>query len=319
MPRRFIFMIPALLTALLFSFSAIFGQRAAKLFGPLRANALRLLIACVVLGILTAVVDAVRGQPSCFPGVFPALFLSGMVGFGLGDVGLFLAYSRLGARLTILINFSVGTLCAAWGDQLLLGISLTGGQWGGVGLVLAGLGLALWPVSVAGQRVRLPWSGLACAAVAGLGQGFGTTLTGWANQLAGSRQVVVHGISQAFQRSTAGVLVAMLVWGGWWFFQGKKRVAARPVGSKSPHRKHAGFWLAGAALSGPVAGVSCYQWARLELPSAVVVAVAATSTLWVIPLARWIEKDRPALRQTAGTFVAVGGIALLYLVRRPGG
>ena len=68
-----------------------------------------------------------------------------------------------------------------------------------------------------------------------------------------------------------------------------------------------------AALFGPVAGVSCYQWARLELPSAVVVAVAATSTLWVIPLARWIEKDQPGFRQVAGTVLAVAGIAVLYL------
>jgi hypothetical protein len=303
-------MLPALLTALLFSFSAVFGQRAARLFGPLRANALRLTLACIVLGLVTLIVDASRGQPSWFNSVFPALFLSGALGFGMGDIGLFLAYPKLGSRLTILINFSLGTLCAAWGDQIVLGQHLATNQWGGVGLVLAGLAMALWPT--AGSR-RLPWSGLAWASLAGLGQGFGTTLTGWANRLAEQQHVVIHGISQAFQRSLAGVLVSVTVWLLWSRVAKPQPAAAGAPPAKTPKGKHAGFWLTGAALFGPVAGVSCYQWARLALPSAVVVAVAATSTLWVIPLARWIEKDQPGFRQVAGTVLAVAGIAVLYL------
>ena len=305
-------MIPALLTAFLFACSAIFGQRAAKLFGPLRANAIRLSIACAVLGFLTWIADGIQGHSSWHPAVFPALFLSGAVGFGFGDIGLFLAYPRLGARLTILINFSLATLFAAWGDQVLLGEHLTLPQWSGVVLVLAGLGLALWPAGKAGLRARAPWSGLGFAALAGAGQGFGTTLSGWANRLAEQQHVTIHGISQAFQRSTAGVLVAVTVWAVWqrWL---KKPDAAPGNASLPVRRKHAGFWMTGAALFGPVAGVSCYQWARLQLPSAVVVAIVATSTLWVIPLAKFIDKDHPTLRQVAGTIVAVAGIAVLYL------
>lgn len=304
-------MFPALLTAFLFACSAIFGQRAAKLFGPLRANAIRLSIACAVLGILTWITDGIQGHSSWHPAVFPALFLSGAVGFGFGDIGLFLAYPRLGARLTILINFSLATLFAAWGDQALLGEHLTLPQWSGVVLVLAGLGLALWPTGQPGLRARAPWSGLCFAALAGAGQGFGTTLSGWANRVAEQQQVSIHGISQAFQRSTAGVLVAVTVWAVWrtWL----KKPEAVSGASLPARRKHAGFWMTGAALFGPVAGVSCYQWARLQLPSAVVVAIVATSTLWVIPLAKMIDQDHPTLRQVAGTLVAVAGIAVLYL------
>lgn len=334
-------MIAALLTALLFAFSAIFGQRAARLFGPLRANASRLCIACAMLGILTFFIDGAAGRSSLTAAVFPALLLSGAVGFGLGDIGLFLAYPRLGARLTILINFSLGTLFAALGDRWLLGESMTTGQWGGVALVLSGLVLALWPgsrVPGVGPGRIVPWAGLGCAVMAGLGQGFGTTLSGWANRIAAEHGVEVHGISQAFQRSIAGVVIAVTVWWVWktWFAAGTGAVAGRdnadaagktggiPTGTGSvrtprkgtpPVRRHAGFWLVGAAMFGPVAGVSCYQWARLHLPSAVVVAIAATSTLWVIPLAKWIDRDHPTLRQVVGTVVAVAGIAVLVLVR----
>lgn len=307
-------MIAALLTAILYACSAIFGQRAARLFGPLKANALRLLIACVLLGILTWVTDALLGRTSLIPAVYPALFWSGAVGFGLGDVGLFLAYPRLGARLTILLNFSLGTLFAAWGDQLMLGETLALPQWGGVGLILTGLAMALWPEGGPGARAAAPWSGLGFATLAGAGQGFGTTLSGWANQVAASHQVTIHGISQAFQRCTAGVIVAVGVWLVWRVWLKRPDQAPEPPGRKLP-LKRPGFWLAGAAVFGPVAGVSCYQWARLELPSAIVVAVVATSTLWVIPLAKWIEKDHPGRRQTAGTILAAAGIAVLYLVR----
>jgi drug/metabolite transporter (DMT)-like permease len=306
-------MIPALLTAVFFAFSAIFGQRAAKLFGPLRANALRLSLSCVLLGLLTWIADGISGKPSLFAAVFPALFLSGMVGFGMGDIGLYLAYPRLGARLTILINFSLATLFAALGDYAMLGLTLTSPQWAGVFLVLSGLGVALWPGASVGPTVKAPWVGLGFATLAGAGQGFGTTLSGWANRIAQENQVNVHGISQAFQRCTAGLLTALLVWGIWHWWNGKTSKSGTSPDNK-PRGKHAGFWLTGAALFGPVIGVSCYQWARQLLPSALVVAITATSTLWVIPLARLIDKDRSTFRQTVGSLLSVSGIAVLYLI-----
>ncbi|MDB6071318.1 MAG: protein of unknown function transrane, partial [Verrucomicrobiales bacterium] len=195
----------------------------------------------------------------------------------------------------------------------------------------------LWPAAgaagagSAGIPARVvPWAGLGCALMAGLGQGFGTTLSGWANRIATANHVEIHGISQAFQRSIAGMLTAVGVYWIWrtWFRgaeartedhapgAGPKSVPAGAKKSAAPVRKHAKFWLVGAAMFGPVAGVSCYQWARLHLPSAVVVAIAATSTLWVIPLAKWIDRDHPSLRQVLGTVLAVGGIAVLCLVGR---
>lgn len=317
-------MIPALLTAVLFAGSALFGQRAAQLWGPLRANALRLSLASAVLGALTLALDALWQQSSLQAAVFPWFFLSGLLGFGLGDIGLFLAYPRLGARQTILVNFSLGTLCAAWGDHWLLGEPLARRQWLGVVFVLAGLGVALWPRRPEGPAAASsPWSGWAFASLAGAGQGFGTTLSGLANRAAEAQHLSVHGISQAFQRSTAGVLVGILAWGAW---QG-----ARPARGQDPGRagdeldfgirtapRRAAGAIAGAAFLGPVAGVSCYQWARLHLPSAVVVALAATSALWVIPLAKWMDGDHPTRRQILGTGVAVGGIAVLCLAGKAG-
>ena len=79
--------------------------------------------------------------------------------------------------------------------------------------------------------------------------------------------------------------------------------------------KNGGCWMAGTAVWGPVLGVSCYQWARMSQSSAIVLAVAATSTLLIIPLARIVEKDKPGPRQLLGTVLAAGGVIALCLVR----
>lgn len=309
-------MAAAILTAFLFALSAAFSQRTARLMGPLEANAARLAIACAALAVITWIVDATRGVQSVHPSVFPALLLSGVIGFGIGDIGLFLAYPRLGSRLTILINFSTGTLFGAAGDWIWFGQSLSGGQWGGVMLILAGLAVALWP-RAPGHGTVVPVAGILLAVLAGFGQGFGTTVTGYANRLAEEGAISVHGISQAFQRSIAGVLVAAGALAVWRIRGRRLPEGPEPVRADGPAapRSRMAFWLTGTALFGPVLGVSCYQWARLQLPTAIVVAVAATSTLLIIPLAYVTERELPTVRQFTGTVLAAAGIIWLCLVR----
>jgi drug/metabolite transporter (DMT)-like permease len=83
-----------------------------------------------------------------------------------------------------------------------------------------------------------------------------------------------------------------------------------------PRRWHAGFWLVTAALFGPVIGVSCMQWALQVLESsALVVAITATSPLVILPLARWMDNDRPTRLALAGTVVSVTGVILVGFAR----
>ena len=303
-------MIPAILTAILFAFSAVFSQRAARIFGPIPANAWRLCIACAVLGIATKFLDDVRGFSSIKPEVFTAFFWSGFIGFGIGDIALFLAYPLLGARLTILINWCGATLFAAAGDHYLLHRSMTPHQWWAVLGIMAGLLFALWPES-AGRKNRLPIMGAVYAAVAGFSMGWGTVLSQHANQLAGHHHLQVHGISQAFQRCTAGVIVSLIAWAILRFFQ-----MGKPNPEPIKQWRHKPFWLISTALCGPVLGVSCYQWAQLSISeSAVLVAIVSTSTLLVIPLAQLTEKESPGRRQIMGTILASLGVAGLCFLR----
>ena len=64
-------------------------------------------------------------------------------------------------------------------------------------------------------------------------------------------------------------------------------------------------------LAGPVLGVGCYQWALATTPSGIVLPIAATAPLLSIPIAFWLEGDRPPRRAILGGVLAVGGCIAL--------
>jgi len=305
-------MLPAIITAFLYALSAIFSQRAVRCFGPLRANAIRLTAACAVLGIITVCIDRYRSTPSLHPEVLRAFLLSGAAGFGIGDIAVFLAYPRLGSRLTLLVVYCSAVFFAAAGDWAMLGIGLHARQWAAVGLTLAGLVLALWPGRRSVSCAPGPGpAGILLAVCGGAGQGIGTVLSGRANGIAAALGMEVHGISQAFQRSIAGAAAAAAV-----LIVARRLWPASALPDSRRRETRPWAWMAATAICGPVLGVSCYQWARLLIPSAMVVAVAATSSLLVIPLARVMEHEKISPRGLIGSLLAVGGVAWLCLQPR---
>jgi drug/metabolite transporter (DMT)-like permease len=68
-------------------------------------------------------------------------------------------------------------------------------------------------------------------------------------------------------------------------------------------------------LAGPVLGVGCYQWALATTPSGIVLPIAATAPLLSIPIAYWLEGDRPTRRAILGGVVAVGACIALSTSR----
>jgi drug/metabolite transporter (DMT)-like permease len=307
-------MLPALLTALFFAASGICGQRCAVWFGPLRGNALRLALAAVMLGVLTLLLCPV----SLSTRTAHRLFYSGLVGFGVGDVALFLAYPRLGARLTLLVNLCSAPLFGAASDWMLTGAHVSMGQWLASGVILSGVVLAL------SGRLTLPHDGvhgvipgLFAALVAGFGQGFGASLSRWAKLAATEEGLRFTGTNEAFIRVLPGLTfsVSLLALYSFWRRERKKR--NRYVASKTANHSREGRgwpWLLGAALFGPVLGVSCFQWALGTAPSAIVLSITATTPILVMPLAYLSEGDSPSRLAIIGAAIAVSGVALMSVL-----
>ena len=301
-------MIAAILTTLFFAFSAVTGQRVAVMLGGAWGNLMRLGLAAVVLGILVAILtpDAIR-WPS-----FQWFFLSGLIGFGLGDVALFTAYERIGSRLTILLNLCLAPLFAMVLEWLWLANGLGPRVVVCALLILAGVAMAIRPGSKSRAKVALRgryWVGIVAAIIAGFGQGTGAVISRKAEAVALELGASGSGITAAFQRVLAGLLFSAIAVILVRFFGSRKNWESW----RSPLDRKVVPWLLGAALFGPVIGVSCFQWALQDLESGIVLAVVALTPIAMLPLARITEGDHPSRLALVGAVVAVAGVVLLNL------
>jgi drug/metabolite transporter (DMT)-like permease len=305
-------MLAAILTAFFYAASGICGRRSAVAFGSLRGNALRLALAILILAVVT---QGAAGLDWSAPST-ERLLWSGAVGFGVGDVALFLAYTRLGARLTLLLNLCSAPVFGALGDWLLVGTGVSGAQFLATAVILAGVIMAIGSHSDS-RGLFLPkpklFTGVVFALLAGLGQGGGASLSRFAHAAMRLEGGMVPPVQQAFVRMLPGLLFTVVLWCGALWYRSARRAASAEVTSLYPHRW---WWLLGAAMFGPVLGVTCFQWALVEAPAIVVLSVTATTPILIMPLSAVIDHDKAGKLAFVGSILAVAGVVLMVWVTR---
>ena len=288
-------MIFAITTALLFAFSAICNTRVSRAMDQITANLLRLTTAAILLGIITFLFypESFQFEASLW------LALSGLIGFGIGDIALFIALSRIGSRLTILINFCTATVIGAFADKLLLNDSITFRTWSFISLVLIGLIIALLPTKNSLTFLKGKGLGMITALIAGIGQGVGATTSRIAENKALENGLSISAASQAFQRVFAGMIFLLII------HLIKKKIFKRGTDSGTSKVFH---WLVLAAIFGPVLGVTCFQQSLKTMTSGESMAIISTSPLILIPLAYFFEQDTPTKKSIFGTLLAIFGV-----------
>ncbi|MEX2044109.1 MAG: EamA family transporter, partial [Opitutus sp.] len=221
----------------------------------------------------------------------------------------------LGSRLTVLLTQCLAAPLAALGEWLWLGTRLSAAQilWGL--LILAGVATAIMPGRKSPPRVKVRALGFLLGFLSACGQGFGALISRKGVSVAEVAGEAVHnatfGLTAAYHRIFAGLLLVIL-----WFavlrILGRLTEAPDP----SPADRRAGrWWMLGNGLAGPVLGVGCYQWALATTPSGIVLPVAATAPLLSMPIAFWLEGDRPSRRAILGGVIAVAGCMALTASR----
>jgi drug/metabolite transporter (DMT)-like permease len=295
-------MFPAFAATLFFSLSVITATRSVKLLGSHRANFWRVLVTTLLLGAWAHSFGTGFGGSA-----FIVFFLSGCVGFGLGDMALFLAIPRLGPRLSSLLINCLAPPFAACIEWIWLGTRLSLGEAACSALILAGVGMALLPEGKPEVPKKTDWFGILNGVVAGFGQGFGAVLSRKAFALAAQEGVEVDGGTAAYQRILGG-LAFVLIPTVWWLW--RRRTEGKGVRALAAPRM-AWKWVVANALCGPAIGVACFQWALRSTPSGIVLPIVATTPLVVIPLTYWFEGDRPGWRSICGGGLAVAGVILL--------
>jgi drug/metabolite transporter (DMT)-like permease len=298
-------MIQAILTSVFFAMSAVSAGRSTRLLGASAANLCRLILATCFLALWA------HAAGSGLSGVgLPWLFISGVVGFGLGDLALYGAYYRLGPRLGVLLCLCLAAPLGALLEWAWLGTRLTLYQilWGAT--ILVGVFAALAPDTRLRIGARTWGVGILLGIIAAFGQGGGAVLTRKAFDVA--RQVDQHidGGTAAYQRILGGLLltITVLLVNRW-----RKSDAAPPPESPATSQswRRAWPWVVANALAGPTLGVACYQWALAIVPTGVVLAIVATTPLVVIPFTMILDGERPTIRSLVGGVVAVLGAAAL--------
>jgi drug/metabolite transporter (DMT)-like permease len=305
--------LPAFLSAFFFALNATCATHSIRLIGTLRANLSRLAIGTCVLGLFAHTLGG--GFSSSGTAWF---LLSGVVGLGLGDLGSYAAFPLLGSRLTILVIQCLAAPLAALGEWWWLGTRLSLAQILFGATILAGVAVAIAPSRSSPPQVRVRPIGFLYAFVGACGQGLGAALLSRkavmvAAAAGESVSNVTFGLTAAYERLVAGVAFTL----GWFLvLRLLRRLPQAPRSARAPAGRAPWLWTVANGFAGPVAGVGCYQWALSTTPSGIVLPIAATTPLISIPIAFWLEGDRPSHRSIAGGVIAVAGCIALTLVRK---
>jgi len=300
-------MFASLLTAFLWALSGIFARRSSLYLGSQRANLARQSLALVLLGLWAHTLG--QGLHGVSLGL---LFLSGVIGFGLGDWALFEAFPRIGSALTMLLSQCLAAPIAAVIEWFWLGTVMTVPQMLSSAVILVGVALAIAPAHESDIPVGHRFTGIIFGVLAAFGQAGGAVMSRCAFHLADQTGFGLDGITAAYQRLWGGVLcIAALVLIRQIFRSWKKPETVAP----RPDWKQGWPWMAANALAGATLGVSCYQWALKSTPSSIVLPIVATTPLIVMLIAFAFEGIKPSRRTVIGAILAVIGVVILILVR----
>lgn len=304
-------MFPAFLTALLWSYCLIPARRSVAQLGENAANFWRLAAAVVAMGLFSAWGGIKLSQEAS-----AWFFLSGIIGFGFGDIGVWFALPRIGSRLTLLMVHCIAAPIAGLAEWLWLGTTVGAFQIIALVVILCGISLALFPEHEREHAAERRYcSGILFGLLAAAGQGLGAVCSRKAFSLfdadvfSGPVDYIFLGTSSGFVRLAGGILIA----GSFWL------ISCRHTPWRTPPEEHRGDDplmnktgnVVLCAATGPIFGVICFQWALATTPSLVVQLIVSLSPLVILPMTYFMEGDRLTPRSLIGTAIAVGGVILL--------
>jgi drug/metabolite transporter (DMT)-like permease len=287
----------ALITALLWSGSALIFGTITKRITSVQANILRLIIA---EGYFVVWALSWRLPVSLsFPQVV-LLSLSGVVGLTLGDSFLFRAFQEVGAKVAMLLM----TLAPAIGAALaavVLHESLGAWSVAGMAVTLCGVALVIVERAPAGRaRLSINVRGVVLGLFAAAGQGVGLIFAKLA-----FRQGPIDSFIATAVRIMAGL--ALLLPGA--------LLTSRTVIPRDEFRRRPGtlVLLFFGALLGPFLGIATSLMAITWTSIGVASTIMSTVPVVMLPLAWIVYREKIHWKALIGSITAVAGVSFLFL------
>lgn len=294
----------AICTAFLWTGSSILFTSAGKRIGFFSVNAYRSaitvgMLVCAHVILLGYVLPAASGEQWFWMG------LSGIVGLGIGDFGLFAAYVLIGPRRSLLVMAS-SPIFASVSAFLMLGETFPDLAILGIAVTLIGIFMVLLEREENAKESTLEgkrrtW-GIFAAVVAAAGQGIGIVLSKKGMYLGES--VAMNPVSAALIRM---IIATVFVW--------VAAVSLRklPELQKTAKDKEGLKFVSGGALIGPFLGMTLSLFAVAYTQAGVAQTLLSLEPLIIIPLLWKIYGERTNWRGIIGAAVAVVGVTILML------
>ncbi len=291
--------ISALLTALFWTVTAVAFESAGKRVGSLSVNLIRLVIGFLFLSVYTSVS---RGYFLPLDAGFYEwkwLFISGLIGFVLGDLCLFSAYVRIGARVSMLI-MSLAPPVAALIGYIFLGEIMTIMQIVAMVVIIIGISLVILKRDRSLEKkikFTYPAVGLLLAFIGALGQALGLVLS-------------KYGMNDydAFSATQIRVIAGIMGFSVIFFFIGRWRNVFNAV-RNIPALKR----ITIGAIFGPFLGVSFSLIAIKYTSTGVASSLMAIVPVLIILPSVHIFKERVTVAEIIGAVITVGGVVLFFI------
>lgn len=289
--------IAALITAILWSGTAIVFTEATKIVGSYVVNITRLVLATFYL---VAVILLFNLEYQITWEQIYLLGLSGIVGLVFGDGFLFKSFQYLGARLSMLV-MTLSPPLAAFLAYLYLGEQLSSGGIVGITLTVAGVSLVVL------KRSEQPTSdykmnnlGYLFAFLGAFGQAANLIFAKEAFQLG-----EINGFVATFYRMVPSIPFMYFLG----FLYRKKRNSIKILKIE----KTALRYIIIGSIIGPFLGITFSLIAIANTFVGIASTLMATVPILMLPIVRFYYKEKLSLFSIIGAFIAVIGIAILFL------
>jgi len=267
-------------------------------------NLLRLCVGFLFLSLFTLIYRGFFFPTDASWEAWGYLFLSGLIGFVIGDLCLFQAFVLIGARISMLIMALAPPITALLG-RIFLGEVLTLKNWAGMAVTLAGIALVVLRKAdrSAGNgrfnmiRLSYPVWGVVLGLLGAIGQSAGLILSKLGMQdydaFAASQIRVLAGI--------IGFAVLFTVLGRW-------RDVLIGLSIRKPMLQ-----LSLGAFFGPFLGVSFSLIAIKYTHTGIAATLMSIVPVLIIIPSMLFFDEKVTFREVTGAVLAVGGVALFFL------
>jgi drug/metabolite transporter (DMT)-like permease len=287
----------ALLTAVVWSWSAFLFAAATARVGSMQVNIVRLILATLLL---IAVVLVLQFDTQLSASQLVNLGISGVIGLAIGDTFLFRAFKEIGARMSMLV-MSLAPAFSAILAYLFLDEIIS--PLGTIGIVVTIGGIAtvvLEKDRTGSSRYLMTTIGVLYALVGALGQGGGLIFAKMAFM-----ESQLNGFVATLVRLVASLVILIPVL----MVTGRLKNPV-PVFRKD---RRAFLFTSGGAVLGPVLGISFSLIAVANTKVGIAATIMATVPILMLPIARFVTREEISGKSIIGAFVTVAGVAILFL------